>query len=69
MKANRCLGTVSPTKEDAATEVGALLRQVALAASQLARVGTPAQLVEARQLLSEVRRKLYETLARDERSE
>lgn len=53
-------------ESDAASEIGSLIGQVALAASEVARAGTPAQLGEARKLLSEVRRHLYAILARDE---
>lgn len=56
-------------EEDAASELGALIRQVALAASQVARAGTPTQLAEARKLLSEARRRLYRILAEDDGSE
>jgi DNA-binding PadR family transcriptional regulator len=56
-------------EEDAASEIGALIRQVVLAASQVARAGTPAQLGEARKLLTDVRRNLYKILASEDTPE
>lgn len=55
--------------EDEASEIGSLLAQVALAATQVARAGNTAQVAEARKLLSEVRRNLYKLLAEDESPE
>jgi DNA-binding PadR family transcriptional regulator len=50
---------------ESADELRTLLRQVALAASQVAQAGTPAQIDEARKLLTDVRRNLYRILAHD----
>lgn len=55
--------------EDEASEIGSLIAQVALAATQVARAGNTAQVAEARKLLSEVRRNLYKLLAEEEASE
>lgn len=51
---------------DEASELGSLIRQVVLAAAQVAQAGTPHQLAEARKLLTEVRRNLYKLLATDD---
>ena len=46
-----------------------LIRQVSMAAAQVAHAGSPAQLKEARKLLSETRRGLYGILAETEEEE
>jgi DNA-binding PadR family transcriptional regulator len=52
-----------------AVEMRRLFRDVVLAAVQVARVGTDAQVEQARQALSDTRRRLYRILAADEGEE
>lgn len=52
--------------EEEASEIGSLIAQVALAATQVARAGNAAQIAEARKLLGEARRNLYKLLAQDD---
>ncbi len=52
-----------------AVEMRRLFRDVVLAAVQVAKVGTDAQVEQARQALSETRRRLYRILAADEDEE
>ena len=56
---------VAGLTDDAAIELGVLFRQVALAAMEVRRAGTPSQLAAARQVLAEARRALYRILADD----
>ena len=58
-------GAVAGRTDDAAIELGVLFRQVALAAMEVRRAGTPGQLAAARQVLAEARRALYLILADD----
>jgi len=58
-------GAVAGRTDDAAIELGVLFRQVALAAMEVRRAGTPSQLAAARQVLAEARRALYLILADD----
>ncbi|HEX2733333.1 MAG TPA: PadR family transcriptional regulator [Polyangiaceae bacterium] len=50
-------------------EFARLAKQVVVAAVQVASVGTPAQVAEARKILTEARRALYSLLARDDEDE
>jgi DNA-binding PadR family transcriptional regulator len=56
-------GAVAGRTDDIAIELGVLFRQVALAAMEVRRAGTPSQLAAARQVLAEARRALYLILA------
>jgi len=56
-------GAVAGRTDDASIELGVLFRQVALAAMEVRRAGTPGQLAAARQVLAEARRALYLILA------
>jgi len=58
-------GAVAGRTDDTAIELGVLFRQVALAAMEVRRAGTPSQLAAARQVLAEARRALYLILADD----
>ncbi len=58
-------GAVAGRTDDVAIELGVLFRQVALAAMEVRRAGTPSQLAAARQVLAEARRALYLILADD----
>jgi DNA-binding PadR family transcriptional regulator len=58
-------GAAAGRTDDAAIELGVLFRQVALAAMEVRRAGTPSQLAAARQVLAEARRALYLILADD----
>jgi DNA-binding PadR family transcriptional regulator len=57
---------MSESVDDGVASLFKELRQVALAASQIAHVATPQQVAEARAALAGVRRTLYSLLARDE---
>jgi DNA-binding PadR family transcriptional regulator len=57
---------MSGSVDDAAASVFKELRQVAMAAAQIAHVGTERQVSEAREALANVRRSLYALLADDE---
>lgn len=50
-------------------ELAGLMRQVGMAAMQVARTGNPAQVDQVRQILNEARRSLYRVLAEDEPAE
>jgi DNA-binding PadR family transcriptional regulator len=52
--------------DDASAKVFPLLGQVAMAIVQVTQVGGPAQVEQARQVLIEARRSLYQILAEDE---
>ena len=54
---------------DEMREVGNLIREVALASSQVLRAGSPSQIVEASKVLTETRRSLYRILADGEPAE
>jgi DNA-binding PadR family transcriptional regulator len=58
-------GAAAGRTDDAAIELGVLFRQVALAAMEVHRAGTPSQLAAARQVLTEARRALYLILANE----
>ncbi|HEY6785724.1 MAG TPA: PadR family transcriptional regulator [Trebonia sp.] len=58
-------GAVAGRTDDVAIELGVLFRQVAFAAMEVRRAGTPSQLAAARQVLAEARRALYLILADD----
>jgi DNA-binding PadR family transcriptional regulator len=58
-------GAAAGRTDDAAIELGVLFRQVALAAMEVRRAGTPSQLAAARQVLAEARRALYLILANE----
>ena len=57
---------MSESVDDAAASVFKELRQVAMAAAQIAHIGTERQISEAREALANVRRNLYALLAEDE---
>jgi DNA-binding PadR family transcriptional regulator len=52
--------------DDSSTQIHALLGQVAMATIQVAQAASPAQLQQARQVLIDARRSLYQILAEDE---
>lgn len=52
--------------DDAALELGDMIRQVMMAVMEVRRAGSPAQLAEARRVLVEARRSMYRILADDE---
>jgi len=54
---------------DEMREVGNLIREVALASSQVLRAGSPSQIVEASKVLTDTRRSLYRILADGEPAE
>ncbi len=58
-------GAVAGRTDDAAIELGVLFRQVALAAMEVRRAGTPSQVAAAKRVLTEARRALYLILAND----
>jgi DNA-binding PadR family transcriptional regulator len=60
---NASWGAAAGRTDDAALELGDLFRQVALAAMEVRRAGSPTQLAAARQVLTEARRALYLILA------
>jgi hypothetical protein len=49
--------------------MGSLIRDVALASSQVLRAGSPSQVAEASKILAETRRSLYRILADGEPAE
>jgi DNA-binding PadR family transcriptional regulator len=51
--------------DDAALELGDMIRQVMMAVMEVRRAGSPAQLAEARRVLVETRRSMYRILADD----
>ncbi len=51
--------------DDVSTELRDLVDQVGMAAGQVARVGAPAQMAAARDLLTATRQQLYRILAED----
>ena len=57
---------MSDSVDDDVASVFKELRQVGMAAAQIARMGTAHQLVEARSVLANARRALYNLLAEDE---
>jgi DNA-binding PadR family transcriptional regulator len=52
--------------DEAAFELGDMIRQVMLAVMEVRRAGTSSQLAEARRVLTEARRSMYRILAEDE---
>jgi DNA-binding PadR family transcriptional regulator len=58
-------GAAAGRTDDAAIELGVLFRQVALAAMEVRRAGTPSQVAAAKRVLTEARRALYLILAND----
>ncbi|HTU76303.1 MAG TPA: PadR family transcriptional regulator [Trebonia sp.] len=58
-------GAAAGRTDDAAMELGVLFRQVALAAMEVRRAGTPSQVAAAKRVLTEARRALYLILAND----
>jgi DNA-binding PadR family transcriptional regulator len=60
-------GAAAGRTDDAAIELGVLFRQVALAAMEVRRAGTPSQVAAAKRVLTEARRALYLILADDVR--
>jgi DNA-binding PadR family transcriptional regulator len=58
-------GAAAGRTDDAAIELGVLFRQVALAAMEVRRAGTPGQVAAAKRVLTEARRALYLILADD----
>ena len=54
--------------DDAALELGDMIRQVMMAVMEVRRAGSPAQIAEARRVLTETRRSMYRILADDEDS-
>jgi DNA-binding PadR family transcriptional regulator len=57
---------VAGMTDDAALELGDMIRQVMMAVMEVRRAGSPAQLAEARRVLTETRRSMYRILADDE---
>jgi DNA-binding PadR family transcriptional regulator len=57
---------MSAGMDDSSTQIHQLLGQVAMATIQVAQAGGPAQLQQARQVLIDARRALYQILAEDE---
>jgi DNA-binding PadR family transcriptional regulator len=51
--------------DDAALELGNMIRQIMMAVMEVRRAGSPGQLAEARRVLAETRRSLYRILADD----
>jgi len=51
--------------DEAALELGDMIRQVLMAVMEVRRAGSPAQLAEARRVLTEARRSMYRILADD----
>lgn len=58
-------GAAAGRTDDGAIELGVLFRQVALAAMEVRRAGTPSQVAAAKRVLTEARRALYLILAND----
>jgi len=58
-------GAAAGRTDDAAIELGVLFRQVALAAMEVRRAGTPSQVAAAKRVLTEARKALYLILAND----
>jgi DNA-binding PadR family transcriptional regulator len=58
-------GAAADRTDDAAIQLGVLFRQVALAAMEVRRAGTPSQVAAAKRVLTEARRALYLILADD----
>ena len=56
---------MSDSVDDDVASVFAEIRQVAMAAAQIAHMGTVHQVVEARKVLANARRALYKLLAED----
>src|SRR4051794_13146812 len=56
---------VAGMTDDAALELGNMIRQIMMAVMEVRRAGSPAQLAEARRVLAEPRRSLYRILADD----
>jgi DNA-binding PadR family transcriptional regulator len=52
--------------DEAAFELGDMIRQVLMAVMEVRRAGSPSQLAEARRVLTEARRSMYRILADDE---
>ena len=51
--------------DDAAMELGDMIRQVMMAVMEVRRAGSTSQLAEARRVLAETRRSMYRILAED----
>src|ERR1700751_1225880 len=62
----RSWDAVAGMTDDAALELGDMIRQVMMAVMEGRRAGSPAQLAEARRVLPETRRSMYRILADDE---
>jgi DNA-binding PadR family transcriptional regulator len=56
---------VAGMTDDAALELGNMIRQIMMAVMEVRRAGSPGQLAEARRVLAETRRSLYRILADD----
>jgi DNA-binding PadR family transcriptional regulator len=56
---------VAGMTDDAAVELGNMIRQIMMAVMEVRRAGSPGQLAEARRVLAETRRSLYRILADD----
>lgn len=57
--------TAAGMTDEAALELGDMIRQVMMAVMEVRRAGSPAQIAEARRVLTETRRSMYRILADD----
>jgi DNA-binding PadR family transcriptional regulator len=60
---------VAGMTDDAALELGDMIRQVVMAVMEVRRAGSASQIAEARRVLAETRRSMYRILAADEETE
>jgi DNA-binding PadR family transcriptional regulator len=60
---------VAGMTDDAALELGDMIRQVMMAVMEVSRAGSASQIAEARRVLAETRRSMYRILAADEETD